>query len=456
VRFSFRSLSFRLLLLTVGFVMLAEVLIYTPSIARFRLTYLQEVLKEANLAAQAVRVAPDGMLSEMMTKDLLKQVDAYSVVVMRNGANAEVLKTAMQPEVKARFDLREAGFFALIVDALEAMVRTDNRVLEITGVTPKDPDGLMIVRIDEAPMRAEMVDYSIRILNLSIFISILTASLVFLSLRWLMVRPLERITRSLMVFRDAPEERSSDIDDMDRRDEIGVALRELSAMKEGLRAALRQQTRLAALGIAVNKISHDLRNMLATATLISDSLAESEDPKVRKVAPTLIAAIDRAVALCSTTLNFTRDSPELDLAKLPITTLVADLAAAVAPVDGGGGARVELGYGGELAVWADRDQIHRVMANLAKNATDAGAARITLDAWPVGAMVRIDVADNGPGIPEAAHDKLFQPFAYSTRKDGTGLGLAIARDLVQAHGGSLTLARTGPAGTCFTMLLPAG
>src|SRR3546814_11766643 len=88
----------------------------------------------------------------------------------------------------------------------------------------------------------------------------------------------------------------------------------MAAMKEGLRSALRQRTRLAALGTAVNKISHDLRNMLATATLISDRLAMSQDPEVQRITPTLVRAIDRAAALCSATLNFTRETPPLRLA----------------------------------------------------------------------------------------------------------------------------------------------
>ena len=163
-----------------------------------------------------------------------------------------------------------------------------------------------------------MYEYSWRILNLSVVISVITATLMFVALRWMMVRPLENLTRSLIAFRRAPEDRSSDLTDLGRRDEIGVAQREMAAMKEGLRAALRQRTRLATLGTAVNKISHDLRNMLATATLISDRLVESQDPEVRRIAPTLVRAIDRAATLCSTTLNFTRETPPLRLEPMTV------------------------------------------------------------------------------------------------------------------------------------------
>ena len=78
-------------------------------------------------------------------------------------------------------------------------------------------------------------------------------------------------------------------------------------MQETVRQALRHNARLAALGTAVTKINHDLRNILSTARLISDGLADSEVPEVKRVTPRLLAAIDRAVALCTRTLSFTRE-----------------------------------------------------------------------------------------------------------------------------------------------------
>jgi signal transduction histidine kinase len=442
-------------MLTGFFVMLSEVLIYTPSVARFRLVYLQEKLETAYLAAQAVRVAPDGMLSEMMTKDLLNQVGAHTVILFRDGTAREMLERAPRPMADVEVDLRQETFFGLIWAAFESLSQIENRVLRVTGNSPDGTDSIMIVEIDEAPMRAEMFDYSIRILNLSIFISLVTAGLVFLSLRWLMVRPLERITRSMIAFQETPEDRTTDLDDQGRRDEIGTALRELAAMKEALRSALRQQTRLAALGTAVNKISHDLRNMLSTATLISDTLSQSDDPKVRRVAPTLIQSIDRAAALCSTTLNFTRDAPALKRTPVVLGDVMREIGGSeLTTGEGGEKIRVESGYGANLKILADRDQVFRVFANLTRNAAHAGASRLSVDAWPREGMVQIDVSDNGPGIPETAQLKLFQPFGVTTKKDGNGLGLAIARDIIQAHGGTLTLAQTGPAGTRFTLTIP--
>lgn len=453
MRFSSRSLSFRLLLLTVFFVMVSEVLIYTPSVARFRLVYLTEKLDAAHLAAMAVNVAPDRMVSEEITYELLDHVGAWSIEVVRDGVPMEMLKRPLHPEPQVSYDLDRASVLMLIVDAFEALFQTRNRVMQISGTAPKDPMAVVKVTLDEYPLRREMYEYSWRILDLSIVISVITATLLFIALRWMMVRPLEQLTRSLIAFRRSPEDRSSDLADPGRADEIGVALREMAAMKEGLRSALRQRTRLAALGTAVNKISHDLRNMLTTATLISDRLVMSQDPEVQRIAPTLVRAIDRAAALCSTTLNFTRETPPLRLEAVTIAELLRDVEHGV-PASELGALRVHLAEGGEIAIGIDRDQMFRAFANLIGNAAGAGAGRVTVGARRRDRLVVIDIGDDGPGIPEAAIGKLFQPFQSSGRQGGTGLGLTIARDIVQAHGGRLTLERTGPDGTVFRIELP--
>ncbi|NQW09112.1 MAG: HAMP domain-containing histidine kinase [Alphaproteobacteria bacterium] len=453
MRFSLRSLSFRLLVLTVFFVMLAEVLIYTPSIARYRLVYLTEKLDAAHLAALAVNVSPDRMVSQELTFELLDHVGAYDIVLYRKGMPMEMLHRPLRPEPHVSFDLTTHGFFELIVDAFVALFQTRNRIVKVIGPAPKDPSATVHVTIDEYPMRMEMYDYSWRILNLSVLISIVTAALVFISLRWLMVRPLETITRSLVAFRREPEDRASDLDDESRRDEIGVAVRELAAMKEGMRAALRQRTRLAALGTAVNKISHDLRNMLTTATLISDRLAMSQDPEVQKITPTLMRAIDRASALCSATLNFTRETPPLSLGGMTLGVLIDDVRQSQQS-DGQHQARIVIERGYDLTLRVDRDQMFRVFANLIGNAARAGASRVAVAARRDGGRVLIDVIDDGPGIPREGLGKLFQPFQFSTHTDGSGLGLTIARDIVQAHGGRLELESTGEHGTTFRLDLP--
>jgi signal transduction histidine kinase len=450
-----KSLSFRLLVLTVFFVMVSEVLIYTPSIARFRHMYLVERLGAAHLAVLSVEAAPDGMVTEELATQLLDHVGAHKIIANRTSAQVQMLSRPSLPNGEVRVDLMAMSWMDLIVDAFEVMAEGENRVLRVTGASPKDPSMVMTVVMDEAPMRMAMYDYSWRILRLSLVISAITAACVFLSLRWLMVRPMQRMTRSLVAFRRNPEDHGTDVDADGRADEIGVAIRELAQMKSRLRAALRQRTRLAALGSAVAKINHDLRNMLSTATIISDSLSDSDDPRVRRVAPTLIRALDRAVRLCSQTLDFTKDTPSLTVAPVRLVELLRDLRAEFEPT-GERPLEVRFDDDDDVTLAIDRDQMYRVFANLAGNARHAGATVLDVSVERRVDGVTIRIADNGPGIPDEARDRLFQPFQFSTSQGGSGLGLAISRDIAEAHGGRLFLgaASMPGGGAVFVLDLP--
>lgn len=453
-----RSLSARLLVLTIFFVMLSEVLIYAPSIGRFRLTYLQDRLADAHIAALALEATPERSVGPDLEMQLLHHVGAYGVELRLGDIYTLMLGGHTPPEPDARFDLAEGNFFSYILEAFVALAQTENRVLFVTGPSPADPAATVELILDEAPMRAEMIDYSKRILQLSIVISLLTATLVYLSLRWLMVRPMARLTESMVAFREEPRDESRVIRPSGRRDEIGVAEQELAQMQAGLRSALRQRERLAALGEAVTKINHDLRNVLASAQLLSDRLALSNDPEVRRVTPTLFGAIDRAVALCQRVLEYARaGAPNLRLQTFGLRELVSDAGIAVAPATTATDAESVTwlnGVSADFDVVADRDQLYRVLVNLGRNAIDAGASRVMVSATRLQRGTAIAVADDGPGIPEKARDSLFRPFAGSSKADGSGLGLAIARELMHAHGGEITLEATGTSGTTFRLDLP--
>jgi len=450
-----RSLSAKLLLLTIAFVMLAEVLIYAPSIGRMRLVYLEERLAAAHLSILALEATPDNMVSKEMEAELLQHVGAYMVALTKPGAGKLMLMVETPEQIDATYDLRSASFFGLIRDATVTMLMApENRLLRIIGPSPKDPDVLVEVVMDEAPLCRAMFDYSWRILALSLVISVFTAALVYLSLHLLMVRPMRRITESMAAFRANPENAAASLPPSERSDEIGIAQRELVNMQQGLRAALLQKTRLAALGTAVTKVNHDLRNILATASLISDRLGKSGDPAVRSMAPALVGAIDRALHLCAQTLQFTREGPaQLDLHRFDLRDLLTEVREAVAEVGAGKAGwvnDVERGF----QIEADREQLYRVFFNLARNALEAGAGELRLAARPVRDFLVIDVEDNGPGMPEEAQRNIFKPFAGSAREGGTGLGLSIAHDIMRAHGGDIRLERSGPEGTLFRLVLP--
>src|SRR5262245_61384065 len=453
------SLSARLLVLTVFFIMLSEVLIFAPSAGRFRLTYLEERIQAGHLAVLSLLATPDNMVSVELEKELLYQTDTYIIGLTRPDGSKLMLPTNSPPaitKIDATYDLRERGFFMLIGDAFETLLQSRNRIIRVIAPSAKHPQVIIEIVIDEAPMRAALLDYSSRILVLSVIISLVTAALVYFSLQWLMVWPMRRITESMMRFRDHPEAISSSIEISGRRDEIGIAQRELADMQGKLRDALQQQTRLAALGIAVTKINHDLRNILTTAQLVADRLAGSDNPEVRRLTPTLLAAIDRAIDLCSKTMTFTREGPPaLNSRRFPLRPLI-DEVGAVLPAGADGEVAWRNEIPAEIALQADRDQLFRVFANLGQNALQSGASRVDVTARAMDGRILIAIADNGPGLPPRARDRLFEPFAGSARPGGTGLGLAIARDLMHAHGGDIRLARSTAAGTIFELDLPLG
>ena len=256
-------------------------------------------------------------------------------------------------------------------------------MIKITGASPKDARATVELVLEEAPLRADMIDFAGRILLLSVMISLITAGLVFLSLNALMVRPMRRITASMMAFRRDPEDPAATLPHTSRADEIGMAQRELIDMQASLRAALRQKERLAALGTAVTKINHDLRNILSTAALVSERLASSEDPEVRRVTPRLMRSIDRAVELCSQTLAYSRDGVlPLRRSRIPLAELVDEVGTELTPRAGESGVSWINRVGEGVIVEADREQLSRALVNLGRNALEAGATEITVSANP--------------------------------------------------------------------------
>jgi signal transduction histidine kinase len=449
-----KSLSAKLLALTILFVMVSEVLIFAPSAGRFRLTYLEERIAAGYIAILALMATPDNMVSKELERELLNQARAYVVALRRPDGVKLMLDADMPPPVDASYDLRERDFFMLIGDALRTLFESGNRVLRIVGPSPRHPQAIVEIVIDEAPLRADLIEYSYRILALSIVISLVTAAFVYLSLQWLLVRPMRRLTESMIAFRENPEAVSRTPAASGRTDEVGVAEHELADMQAKLRAALQQKTHLAALGQAVTKINHDLRNMLTTAQLVADRLAGSDNPEIKRMAPTLVGAINRAIDLCAKTLSFAREGPpELHRQRFPLRGLVDEVGAALPEAANGERAWCN-GIDSAVAIEADRDQLFRVFVNLGQNALQAGATRVEVSARAADGRLLVDVADNGPGLPPRARDKLFQPFAASARPGGSGLGLAIARDVMRAHGGDVRLLRSDATGTVFELELP--
>ncbi|MFC4272119.1 ATP-binding protein [Sneathiella chungangensis] len=452
----FRSLSARLLILTLLFVMLAEVLIFVPSIAFFRLNYLVKKTEFAHLATLSLLASPDNMVSEELREELLFRVGARSVVL--HGANSRllILRENIPHGIDAEFNLADQNPLLLIEHAFMSLMVGPGRIIRIISPIANEPNSSLEVVIDEAPLIEAMYAYAWNIFWLSLIISTLTAILVYLTLHWLMVRPMRRLSESMIAFRRAPENPSTALVPSRRRDEIGVAERELEIMQTRLRTALKQKQHLVALGTAVTKISHDLRNILSTSQIVSDSLADVKDPKVQKVVPRLMTSIDRAIDLCTQTLKYGRaDEQEPRKERFLLEPLVNEVKTSVGLRENNGIVwqnKIPAG----MMLNADRDQFYRILLNLCRNAVQAmeGQGTIDIHALRAGSRILIRICDTGPGLHAKAREHLFEPFSGSARAGGTGLGLSIARELIVAHGGEITLERSDGSGTVFCIEIP--
>jgi signal transduction histidine kinase len=456
------GLSGKLLLLTLLFVMMAEVFIYVPSVANFRLNWLNDRLSAAYTAALVFEtVPPDAVVPEKVAREILKSIGARAVA-LKLGQQRRLLAAGEMPAaIDLDIDVRSMTWHRAIIEAFATLFSSGHEVMRVVGAAPMGGEFVEIV-MNAAPLRKAMLEFSGRILILSLIISGITAMLVYISLHLLLVRPMRRMTENIVAFRSEPENPARIIAVSRRRDEIGTAERELAAMQSDLRGLLQEKNHLAALGLAVSKINHDLRNLLTSAQLFSERLAKLADPHVQRFAPQLMRALERAIAFCQSTLSYGRvqeQPPERRLLALePLVdtvreTLGLDAASRVRWI-----AAIERG----LMIDADPDQLFRILLNLTRNALaalesrevkDPGRDQIRITGRREGAVVIIEVADTGPGLSPQARAHLFEAFQGSTRTGSAGLGLAIAAELVRAHGGEIRLVE-GTIGATFRLTIP--
>ena len=303
--------------------------------------------------------------------------------------------------------MRHVYAFNSIVDAFKMMLNSNKDVMRVVGPAPMGGDYIEII-VDEPPLRKAMLRYSVDLLLISLLISGITAALVYLALHYLFVRPMRRMTANMTAFRADPEDPGSIIvpsgahrRDRHRRTRACRHAAELASM-------LQQKSRLAALGLAVSKINHDLRNLLASAQLFSDRLSSLPDPNVQRFAPKLDACARARHRLLPIDLVL---RPRCrSRRRIASRSLLEPLVEEV---------RETLGLGPEcpirwisavergLVVEADPDQLFRILLNLARNAAqalesrapgDPGRDQIRITGRREGAVVVIEVSDTGPGF----------------------------------------------------------
>lgn len=454
------SLSEKLLMLTVMFVMLAEVLIFLPSIGNFRYNWIQQRLSAAHIAALAVEAAPNNKIPEKLRLELLNKAQVYSVALKQNNQRKLILQSPMPRQADEFYDLREKNFFILIIDALKVYFQHDETLIRVIGQPEMSEMEFIEVLMVQSALKKDMINFFLNIIGLSILISIITAALVYLALNHLLVRPIGQLTTNMMNFSTNPEDPDLKIIPSKRTDEIGTVEQELLAMQTDLSTMLLQKTRLANLGIAVSKINHDLRGMLSTAQLVSDRLSGIDDPTVQSVTPRLVRSIDRAIKLCSDTLQYGKaDEHGPNRTSFSFKALIDE----VLLEQGLPNSKIEVSKNIEpgAEIYGDYEQLYRVFTNIIRNSVQVINAtkksgvsdQISIALLEEKDHSRIDIKDTGPGLPQEAKKHLFEAFRGSYRKGGTGLGLAIASEILTAHNGAITYLESD-SGAHFKISLP--
>lgn len=462
----FGGLSGKILFLTIIFVMLAEVLIFVPSVANMRLAWLRDRLNTAAVASIVIDGLPKLELPRSVQDDMLMATGTKAIVLHKPDMTRMIVISEMPPMVNATFNLAETGTLAAIRDAFEELLWGGGRILSVTGPIG-DSDMTIEVVMEDASLASAMLAYARNIFLISIVIALITATLIFLAINRILIRPIRRMTKSMQDFATDPDNPANIMQAQAGHDELAIAGQHLASMQSQLQKTLRQQKNLADLGLAVSKINHDMRNILSSAQLLSDRLADIDDPMVKGFAPKLLRTLDRAIGYTSEVLAYGRASEAEPRRCLhPLSTIAED----VADILGlGRETDIELSIqiSSDLEIDADPEQLFRVIYNICRNAMQALAqertggdkneesqCRIVLSAHRSGSVVTVSIDDNGPGMPKTARENLFRPFQGSARSGGTGLGLAIARELVLAHGGTIALVEKASRGTLFRFEIP--
>jgi len=457
------GLSVKLIATIIVVILAVEVVIYLPSAANFRASWLEDRLRVGIVAARVLDAVPDIMaLPRTLTDRLLISAGAIAIVYRREGQSQLIeLEATPMPREAVTVDMRDAQPMTLIAGAVDTLVLGGARILRIVGDGDGGEQSLVEVLVSEFPLRRELLLYSRNIFLLSLIVAVMTAVVLYVFVSFVLIAPIRRMTANMVAYRQAPENASLIITPTSRKDEIGILERQLAEMETNIFSMLRQRRHLADLGLAVAKINHDLRNTLTSAQLLSDQVADLDDPKVQRLAPRLVHSIDKAIGFAQSVLDYGRQSATpprpvpVDLRDL-VEEAINDARLAGHPEIVVSNAIPEL-----LMINADPDQLARIFVNLLRNAREAlenttprvEAPAVEIGFAEAGDWLTVSVADNGPGLPPRALENLFVAFEGSARMGGTGLGLAIAKELTVAHGGRLDYVPQA-SGTRFDVVLP--
>jgi signal transduction histidine kinase len=457
------SLLARVLVLTLATMMVTELLVFLPAISRERRVWIEARLVAGEMAALAVPLAPPqagtpaAVADRTLRLDLLRLAGAVSVRLQEPGRPPVVLsQNGNMVQALVLLDIRRHRPVLDMLRSVQTLAGGDRTLLAF-GPSPKRPGATVSVVLQEADLVEHLRGAAASVALQGLGVAAITGLLVHIALRLLLVVPMRRITGSIVAFRADPEHtpplNPRSISRL-KDDEMALAGEELAGMQHDLRAALWRNARMAALGAAVTRVSHDLRGVLSPAMLAAERLQANPDAKVSYAGDIVLTSLERALVLVRSTLAFAAEVPPA--AKMQPEELrgvvqeAADQVQSLRP-----GVTIDNLVEADRAVSMDRSHMLRVLGNLMRNSIEAGASHLRIACTRTDRTALITVGDDGPGLPEVVQKALFRPFVTSGKPAGTGLGLAISRDLLRAMNGDLVMVRTGPTGVEFRISLAA-
>ncbi|MFO0558979.1 MAG: GAF domain-containing protein [Polyangiales bacterium] len=218
-------------------------------------------------------------------------------------------------------------------------------------------------------------------------------------------------------------------------------------------------SRLATLGKTLGNVLHDIRTPMSVISGYAQLMPETESKEDRrKYAQSIVRQFSLVQSMIAELLAFVRGENAVLFQRVPIEQFFNELVDVLRRDLAARNVRVELVLNERGAARIDPAKITRLVHNLARNAADALAARpdggtFTITVSREGDQLVLDFADDGPGIPEAVRNKLFESFVTQGKRDGTGLGLAIVKKVVDDHHGTVHV-DTSDRGTRFTVKIP--
>lgn len=447
-----------------------------PSVAYQQTNWLTMRAQSAYLAGLVLDDSQEYVENDVLLDKIFMSVDIAGVKLLSNEGEREITApgvTDMDYADSQSIELKEYSALQNILDAWRTVAGGGSdfiQVVDRNASAKRGDNHIHSVFLSRVDLRTNLRRYALNILGLSLLISVITAFFVFVSLNNLIIKPVSRMRKNMAAFQTDPESSENILLPSDRIDEIGQAERGLSQLEQRLQSLLNERRRLAALGSGISKISHDLRNILASAQLMSDRLVASDDPRVKKLSPRLVDALDRAITLSRETLNYGRMSPEiLNRETINLRELIENV------FDDSASMFVTMNNDvpENLNVKIDRTQFYRGLTNIIRNAVDALKPEdedfsepenyeacvdcnsvVSVSARQEGDMTIIDISDNGPGLPASAKQFLYEPFKGSHKAGGSGLGIAITSEILSAHGGEFNLVKSDETGATFRMAIP--